>query len=663
MSSTTATSAPNFSGQIALGASVPAFTAHAISVSLPTWDDVVGYEEGDKRVLDVMVTGYPRFFIHLSIRKLARICEQKFGVNNEQAMLFPTRKIAQACRSFMVDHSCQPGPPVPVRLVQFFISPEDASASTATGVELHIALFSAEAFPLAKQFWQHSGLGISSRLAEYCLSMLPDDTEAPSPTTTSTRVPAKRTGSNRHYSAKSSLSSPPCSSPLSVPEPPAAEVLSADQAVYLEERYGRNLPLESAANAKRALRRRIAGVLVRDSPSDWSEAGGHEAELGPSTRGVKEVTEDDVYLFPTGMTAIWNAHQLALGVMPLAKSICFGFPYTDTLKILQKWGPGYHFYGHGLDKDIDDLEILLAKEVSSHPDQPPVLALFTEFPSNPLLRCADLSRLRGLADKHNFLIVVDETIGNFVNVEVLPYADIVVSSLSKVFSGDCNAMGGSLVLNPKGRYYTALKQYLVKNFEDSFFFEDAIYMERNSRDFRRRIPVIDGNTQAVCALLHSHPETVKEVYYPTYTTPEHYNKCRTPAGGFGGLFSATFHTIEASKAFFDALPFHKGPSLGTNFTLACPYTILGHYLELDWAAGYGVEAGLVRVSVGMEEREALLEGFANALKAAEMIPSDDDNSQLRTLGAEIVYRRVVTDPSRSKLKEPESESLVQVLYD
>ncbi len=62
--------APTFSGQIALGASVPAFTAHAISVSLPTWDDVVGYEEGDKRVLDVMVTGYPRFFIHLSIRKV-----------------------------------------------------------------------------------------------------------------------------------------------------------------------------------------------------------------------------------------------------------------------------------------------------------------------------------------------------------------------------------------------------------------------------------------------------------------------------------------------------------------------------------------------------------------------------------------------------------------
>ena len=54
--------------------------------------------------------------------------------------------------------------------------------------------------------------------------------------------------------------------------------------------------------------------------------------------------------------------------------------------------------------------------------------------------------MRKLADKYDFLLVVDETLGNFVNVEVLPYADIVVSSLSKVFSGDANVMGGRYAL-------------------------------------------------------------------------------------------------------------------------------------------------------------------------------------------------------------------------
>lgn len=131
----------------------------------------------------------------------------------------------------------------------------------------------------------------------------------------------------------------------------------------------------------------------------------------------------------------------------LIHALCVrSFPYTDTLKILEKWGPGCHFFGHGLDKDIDDLERLLEKHRTDNPDLPPALALFTEFPSNPLLRCADLPRLRILADKYNFLIVVDETIANFVNVEVLPYADIVVSSLSKIFSGDANVLGGRYVV-------------------------------------------------------------------------------------------------------------------------------------------------------------------------------------------------------------------------
>jgi len=118
------------------------------------------------------------------------------------------------------------------------------------------------------------------------------------------------------------------------------------------------------------------------------------------------------------------------------------FPYTDTLKILKNWGPGCHFFGHNLDSDIDELAIMLETESKLNPSTPPILALFTEFPSNPLLRSANLPRLRALADKYDFLIVIDKTIGNFVNVDVLPYADIVVSSLSKIFSGAANVMGG-----------------------------------------------------------------------------------------------------------------------------------------------------------------------------------------------------------------------------
>ena len=53
-----------------LGAAIPQYLPHAISVSLPTWQDNVDYEEGRPRVIDAMVNGYPRFFINKSIQKV-----------------------------------------------------------------------------------------------------------------------------------------------------------------------------------------------------------------------------------------------------------------------------------------------------------------------------------------------------------------------------------------------------------------------------------------------------------------------------------------------------------------------------------------------------------------------------------------------------------------
>jgi cystathionine gamma-synthase len=115
------------------------------------------------------------------------------------------------------------------------------------------------------------------------------------------------------------------------------------------------------------------------------------------------------------------------------------FPYIDTLKILQKWGPGGILLGQGGADDIQPLSDLLEARKA---DEPRLLALFCEFPGNPLLRSPDLAQIRKLADKHGFIVVVDETIGNFINVEVMTYADIVVSSLTKIFSGESNVMGG-----------------------------------------------------------------------------------------------------------------------------------------------------------------------------------------------------------------------------
>ncbi|KAH6917798.1 cystathionine gamma-synthase [Coprinopsis sp. MPI-PUGE-AT-0042] len=608
-----------------LGISIPPDTPHAISVSLPTWRDNVGYEEGDARVVDSMTTGYPRFFIHLTIVKLASICAHKYAVGNEKCMLFSNKRAAEHCRSFIQRRSAILGKPATARLVDLFMCPDEEKDKpkpdtiSASCAELHIVLFPADAFPIAKEFWQHTGQGISSRYAEKCLSLLPEEAKKD-------LQPVAQRVVNKRYGAKKS------------PTKGKTTISQEDDVntTYLEERYGRNLPLAEAAFAKRALKRRIAGVLLCDVPDCQGQAGQEDLAVGPSTRGVKDVSDGDVYLYPTGMCAIWNSHQLALDALGPAKSVCFSFPYTDTLKVLEKWGPGCHFFGNGLDSDIDELEKLLEAEVSSNPGSRPVLALITEFPSNPLLRSADLPRLRQLADKYDFLIIIDETVGNLVNVKVLQYADIVVSSLTKVFSGESNVMGGSLILNPKGRHYTSLKAQLTQNFQDIYFDEDAIYMERNSRDFKQRVRTINRNAETVCDFLlsrtlksNSPNAVIKEVFYPKYSTPEHYNHCRITsdssedgtAGGFGGLFSLTFTSLEASRAFFDNLPSYKGPSLGTNFTLACPFTILAHYTELDWAEQYGVDRGLIRISVGLEDTKTLLDAFETAVKAAEATAS------------------------------------------
>lgn len=107
------------------------------------------------------------------------------------------------------------------------------------------------------------------------------------------------------------------------------------------------------------------------------------------------------------------------------------------------------------------------------------------------------------------------------------------------------------------------------------------------------------------------------MYYPKFTCRENYDSVKhdDENAGYGGLFSIVLKDEKSAAAFYDNLSCAKGPSLGTNFTLCSPYTILAHYTELDWAAQFGVCPYLVRVSVGLEDREQLLSMFKHALDA------------------------------------------------
>ncbi|KAF9004888.1 PLP-dependent transferase [Hymenopellis radicata] len=530
---------------VPLGHCVPPRTPFAISVSFPTWEDNIGYIEGDRRVHDRMVSGYPRFVVPPNVVKvwLSVICTQKFG-KGKACMLFPSQRCADECATFLRRHS------IDVTVECYIIRP---------AVVLYITLYapSPESKKVAKSFWQHTGLGISARFADYCLAFLENESHDQQ--------------AFREFC---------CCKPL--------DIGMADQIIYEESQEGRIHALTCGESAKRVVKRRILDLIRKDV----------------------ELEECDVVLFPTGMSAIWNVHQLASSVSPGKKAICFGFPYTDTLKVLEKWGPGARFFSAGDEEDLDELEKELKEAYQRDPSVPPFTSLFTEFPSNPLLRSVDLKRLSALAQKYGFPIIVDDTIGNFVNVDVLRHVDIVVSSLSKLFSGAANVMGGSVVFNPRRRHYTNLKTRMEQIFEDNYFAQDA--------DFRERVRKIDANAEAVCDFLRSRSGSILvDVLYPKFVTRELYDRYRSNDGGFGGLFTLVFTSQASSIAFYDALEVYKGPSLGTNFTLACPYTILAHYGELEWAASCGVGMQQVRISVGLEDAEYLLGIMAVALDAAE----------------------------------------------
>src|SRR5688572_6777869 len=89
----------SISYQPKLGEPLPA-SKHAVSVSLPKWADVVGYEEAEPRVINAMKTGYPRFVYNPITKKLFNEAEKKFAKENEFCLVFPSERIARLGQEF-----------------------------------------------------------------------------------------------------------------------------------------------------------------------------------------------------------------------------------------------------------------------------------------------------------------------------------------------------------------------------------------------------------------------------------------------------------------------------------------------------------------------------------------------------------------------------------
>jgi cystathionine gamma-synthase len=477
-----------------LGQPIPD-SPHAVSTALPLWEHAIGYEEGDRAVLDRLKGGYPRFVYHPRVKTLFSRCEGLFAGPGEFSVALPSRRTAEECAAYILRRSGL-----------------KARIDALDGTSVHAVSAPAEAASSAKAFWQHTGWVVSSRQAE--------------------------------------------------------AILDAGDANDAE-----------GEEARLILRRRLAD-LYGASPHD-------------------------VALFPSGMAAITTAARLLKTVRPGRPSVQFGFPYVDTLKLQEQFEPGTRFFAAMGAQQVSELEALLGRE--------PISGVVTEIPANPLLHTPDLQRIHDLVRRHDALLVVDDTIATPINVDLTAWADVIVTSLTKYVNGEGNVFAGSLVINPRSPHHGDLHALLSSSPDETLWGGDAVVLEENSRDFVERVRRINATAEILCRRLVAHP-AVEAIYHPTTDHTGAYESLRRPDGGHGGLLSILpRNPAKAAPRIYDGLRVSKGPSLGTNFTLACPYTILAHYGELEWAESCGVSRWLIRLSIGLEDVEDLWGRLADAL--------------------------------------------------
>ena len=469
-----------------LGKPIPDST-HAVSVALPRWQDVVGYEEKKPEVLNRLATGYPRFVVHPLVQELARFLGQ-----GQPALPFPSRRCAEQAAAFVERTS-----KAPTRAV---------ARDQVFGV-----VTSAEGLPALRAFWQHTGLIVSSRQAEALLGRRPAASDSP--------------------------------------------------------------------GVCEALRRQLAA---------WYDC-----------------EPEDVFLAPTGMAAIFAALNALAARTPQTPTAQLGFPYVDTLKLQEKLGHGGVLLHH-LGSLVPELRALL--------DRQPLAGCFCEIPGNPLLGCADLHLVSPLLRQRRVPLVVDDVVATPMNVDLAPHADLIATSLTKFIVGTGDAMGGALICNPRSPLYSELKAIVRGQHQDLLWPDDAAVLADHARSFPERMRQHNETGLRIAERLRQHP-SVERVWYPKWEFAEAYEAVRRPDGGWGALI--TFlprNAPNSSPEIYDRLPFCKGPSLGTVFTLACPFTLLAHYTELDWAESCGVSRYLIRLSVGLEDPEVLWQRLERALQ-------------------------------------------------
>ena len=474
---------------IELGHSIPD-NEHAVSVALPTWNDVINYEEKNPKCIELLKSIYPRFGLNPLVKRLCEKKKKESHLNDQSIWPYPDERIALKAKKYC-DKNTSKGSSYIERINNLFFLITRESASI-----------------YAKSFWQHTGLGLSSRAAAIELGI-------------------------------------------------------------------EDCPSKSLANESHQ--------RIKDRISKFTKS-----------------SSNDVHLTSSGMSALYTSLEIIYKLFPDRPTLQIGFPYVDVLKL-----PMHIFHGAKLvtEENCKDIELEIIKINPA--------ALIIELPSNPMLKCVNIKKISEIANKLKIPVIVDDTIGSNININSLEHADIVFTSLTKIFSGSGDILAGSLILNPKSRWIDQFRNTLNEINLPKLSDSDIVSLEKVSRDVKQRVFEQNKACLELKKRLETHKE-IKNIFHPEDCP--NFNSILTSDGGYGCLLSFELKGgLEKAKKFYDSLQISKGPSLGTKFTLVCPYVLLAHYDELDWAESFGIPSHLIRVSVGLEDKDHLWRTFSEAL--------------------------------------------------
>jgi methionine-gamma-lyase len=245
--------------------------------------------------------------------------------------------------------------------------------------------------------------------------------------------------------------------------------------------------------------------------------------------------------------------------------------------------------------------------------------IYVESPANPMISLTDLRHIASLGQAHNVISVVDNTFATPYNQRPLELGcDVVIHSATKYLSGHSDVVGGVIVSN---------RESIEKIWRDHILFGAVLHpfeawlLGRGLKTFGIRMERHNSNARAVASFLENH-RAVKKVHYPGLVThPQHELAQDQMPGGFGGMMSfnlkggepAAFETLEKINIICLAT------SLGGDHSLIShPHSTVSSVQSEDVRSTVGVDAGLLRLSVGLEDVEDIIMDLERALSVRKI---------------------------------------------